>query len=162
MQVELVRMSKFAGWLVPVTSLVRGVSRQFGCVNSQVHLTQVHLNYIYSFGKDGRNLRFAHQKTFLISCHWQKPLLVAEGICGESFFHHYFVHMLTDVLEALNNPCMSTFLWSMFLYTGLFAMMVMLFTLLLDFVGTRSYEHKQGMSCVIDEPLQEGGPNFIF
>ncbi|CAL0305767.1 unnamed protein product [Lupinus luteus] len=54
-----------------------------------------------------------------------------------------FVHMLSDATEALNNPCLPPFPWKKFPFTGFFAMIAALLTLLLEFVGTQYYERKQ-------------------
>lgn len=53
-----------------------------------------------------------------------------------------FVHMLNDAWEALNHPCLKSHshVWSKFPFTGFFAMMSALFTLLVDFVATQYYE----------------------
>lgn len=67
-----------------------------------------------------------------------------------------FVHMLSDATEALNSPCLPEFPWSKFPFTGFFAMMAALFTLLLDFVGTQYYERKQGMNRAVDEQARVG------
>lgn len=55
-----------------------------------------------------------------------------------------FVHMLSDSSEALTNSCLPE-TWSKFPFTGFFAMISALLTLLVDFVGTQYYERKQGM-----------------
>ncbi|XP_004501471.1 fe(2+) transport protein 3, chloroplastic-like isoform X2 [Cicer arietinum] len=67
-----------------------------------------------------------------------------------------FVHMLSDATKALNNPCLPEFPWSKFPFTGFFAMMAALFTLLLDFVGTQYYERKQGMNRAVEEQTRVG------
>ncbi|KAL0558141.1 hypothetical protein IC582_006706 [Cucumis melo] len=56
-----------------------------------------------------------------------------------------FVHMLPDGSKALSDPCLPEFPWSKFPFSGFFAMMASLLTLLVDFVGTQYYERKQGM-----------------
>ncbi|KAJ4833781.1 Fe(2+) transport protein 3, chloroplastic [Turnera subulata] len=56
-----------------------------------------------------------------------------------------FVHMLSDGAEALSDPCLPEFPWSKFPFSGFFAMMASLLTLLMDFVGTQYYERKQGL-----------------
>lgn len=58
-----------------------------------------------------------------------------------------FVHMLQDAWKALNHSCLKSYshVWSEFPFTGFFAMMAALFTLLVDFVATQYYEtqHKR-------------------
>ncbi|XP_057479415.1 zinc transporter 4, chloroplastic-like [Actinidia eriantha] len=54
-----------------------------------------------------------------------------------------FVHMLPDAMSALTNTCLPTFPWLDFPFSGFFAMMAALATLLVDFVGTQYYERKQ-------------------
>ncbi|KAL6212294.1 hypothetical protein ACLB2K_017515 [Fragaria x ananassa] len=56
-----------------------------------------------------------------------------------------FVHMLSGGSAALNSPCLPEFPWSKFPFSGFFAMMASLATLLVDFVGTQYYERKQGL-----------------
>ncbi|RDX58280.1 Fe(2+) transport protein 3, chloroplastic [Mucuna pruriens] len=67
-----------------------------------------------------------------------------------------FVHMLSDATEALQHPCLPSFPWSKFPFTGFFAMMAALFTLLLDFLGTQYYERKQGLNRDPEEQLRVG------
>ncbi|KAE9609331.1 hypothetical protein Lal_00020037 [Lupinus albus] len=67
-----------------------------------------------------------------------------------------FVHMLSDATDALNDPCLPEFPWSQFPFTGFFAMMAALFTLLLDFVGTQYYERKQGVNRATEEQNRVG------
>ncbi|KAL1344898.1 hypothetical protein HN51_018701 [Arachis hypogaea] len=67
-----------------------------------------------------------------------------------------FVHMLSDATDALNNPCLPTSPWHKFPFTGFFAMMAALFTLLLDFVGTQYYERKQGVNRAVEEQARVG------
>jgi len=67
-----------------------------------------------------------------------------------------FVHMLSDANEALQHPCLPSFPWSKFPFTGFFAMMAALFTLLLDFVGTQYYERKQGLNRPSEEQSRVG------
>lgn len=64
--------------------------------------------------------------------------------------------MLSDATKALNSPCLPEFPWSKFPFTGFFAMVAALFTLLLDFVGTQYYERKQGLNRVPDEQTRVG------
>nr|AVC05619.1 zinc-regulated transporter/iron-regulated transporter-like protein 4 [Sedum alfredii] len=54
-----------------------------------------------------------------------------------------FVHMLSDATKALNDPCLPAFPWKKFPFSGYFAMMASLVTLLVDFMGTQYYERKQ-------------------
>ncbi|CAJ1972878.1 unnamed protein product [Sphenostylis stenocarpa] len=57
-----------------------------------------------------------------------------------------FVHMLRDSWEALGNPCLRTRwgAWGKFPFTGFFAMVSALCTLLVDFMATGYYERKEG------------------
>ena len=57
-----------------------------------------------------------------------------------------FVHMLSDASEALTDSCLPEYPWSKFPFTGFFAMMSALLTLMIDFVGTQYYERKQGLN----------------
>ncbi|XVE97676.1 hypothetical protein REPUB_Repub03eG0039500 [Reevesia pubescens] len=57
-----------------------------------------------------------------------------------------FVHMLSDGNEALTDPCLPKYPWSKFPFSGFFAMIASLVTLLVDFVGTQYYERKQGLA----------------
>lgn len=54
-----------------------------------------------------------------------------------------FVHMLAGGSEALSDPCLPEYPWSKFPFSGFFAMLAALMTLLVDFVGTQYYERKQ-------------------
>ncbi|XP_052171725.1 zinc transporter 4, chloroplastic-like [Diospyros lotus] len=54
-----------------------------------------------------------------------------------------FVHMLPDASSDLTDSCLPKFPWSEFPFSGFFAMMAALATLLADFVGTQYYERKQ-------------------
>ncbi|GMP95089.1 hypothetical protein CsSME_00044267 [Camellia sinensis var. sinensis] len=54
-----------------------------------------------------------------------------------------FVHMLPDATAALTDPCLPIYPWLKFPFSGFFAMMSALATLLVDFVGTQYYERKQ-------------------
>ncbi|OIW21032.1 hypothetical protein TanjilG_28258 [Lupinus angustifolius] len=56
-----------------------------------------------------------------------------------------FVHMLNDSYKALKDPCLESYSWSKFPFTGFFAMVSSLLTLLADFMGTQYYERKQRM-----------------
>ncbi|GAU34458.1 hypothetical protein TSUD_06690 [Trifolium subterraneum] len=55
-----------------------------------------------------------------------------------------FVHMLRDATEAFNHRCLKSYshVWSEFPFSGFFAMVSALFTLLVDFVSTQYYEKK--------------------
>ncbi|XP_047171259.1 zinc transporter 4, chloroplastic-like isoform X1 [Vigna umbellata] len=55
-----------------------------------------------------------------------------------------FVHMLRDSWEALGDPCLRTYwsAWAKFPFTGFFAMVSALCTLLVDFMATAYYERK--------------------
>ncbi|XVF35337.1 hypothetical protein REPUB_Repub18cG0136900 [Reevesia pubescens] len=57
-----------------------------------------------------------------------------------------FVHMLAGGNEALTDPCLPEYPWSKFPFSGFFAMVASLVTLLVDFVGTQYYERKQGLA----------------
>lgn len=67
-----------------------------------------------------------------------------------------FVHMLPDGSKALSDPCLPEFPWSKFPFSGFFAMMASLVTLLVDFVGTQYYERKQGLIRSNEEPNRVG------
>lgn len=54
-----------------------------------------------------------------------------------------FVHMLPDATEALTDACLPKYPWSKFPFSGFFAMIAALVTLLVDFVATQYYERKQ-------------------
>lgn len=56
-----------------------------------------------------------------------------------------FVHMLSAGSDALSDPCLPEYPWKKFPFSGFFAMMAALFTLLVDFLGTQYYERKQGL-----------------
>ncbi|CAJ1973534.1 unnamed protein product [Sphenostylis stenocarpa] len=73
-----------------------------------------------------------------------------------------FVHMLSDATEALQHPCLPSFPWSKFPFTGFFAMMAALFTLLLDFVGTQYYERKQGLNRATEEQSRVGSSESVW
>ncbi|XVF89093.1 hypothetical protein PTKIN_Ptkin19aG0103000 [Pterospermum kingtungense] len=57
-----------------------------------------------------------------------------------------FVHMLSGGTDALTDPCLPKYPWSKFPFSGFFAMIAALITLLVDFVGTQYYERKQGLA----------------
>ncbi|TXG61201.1 hypothetical protein EZV62_012564 [Acer yangbiense] len=67
-----------------------------------------------------------------------------------------FVHMLSGGSKALTDPCLPKFPWSKFPFSGFFAMMASLLTLLVDFVGTQYYEKKQGMTRTSEEQGRVG------
>ncbi|EEF45783.1 zinc/iron transporter, putative [Ricinus communis] len=67
-----------------------------------------------------------------------------------------FVHMLSGGSEALSNPCLPEYPWSKFPFSGFFAMMASLLTLLVDFVGTQYYERKQGLNRASEEQIRVG------
>ncbi|KAF2304341.1 hypothetical protein P3X46_019777 [Hevea brasiliensis] len=67
-----------------------------------------------------------------------------------------FVHMLSGGSEALMNPCLPEYPWSKFPFSGFFAMMASLLTLLVDFVGTQYYERKQGRNRASEEQARVG------
>uniref|UniRef100_A0A5B7BFT5 Putative ZIP family metal transporter n=1 Tax=Davidia involucrata TaxID=16924 RepID=A0A5B7BFT5_DAVIN len=54
-----------------------------------------------------------------------------------------FVHMLPGATSSLTDTCLPKYPWSKFPFSGFFAMMAALATLLVDFVGTQYYERKQ-------------------
>lgn len=72
-----------------------------------------------------------------------------------------FVHMLSDASEALQHPCLPPFPWSKFPFTGFFAMVAALLTLLLDFLGTQYYERKQGLNRSSDEQARVGSSDSV-
>lgn len=59
--------------------------------------------------------------------------------------------MLSGGSDALSDPCLPEFPWSKFPFSGFFAMIAALMTLLADFVGTQYYERKQGLTRVREE-----------
>ncbi|KAJ6295667.1 hypothetical protein OIU78_023653 [Salix suchowensis] len=67
-----------------------------------------------------------------------------------------FVHMLSAASEALSDPCLPEYPWKKFPFSGFFAMMASLLTLLLDFVGTQYYERKQGLNKASEERVRVG------
>ncbi|KAM5566028.1 zinc transporter 4, chloroplastic [Rosa sericea] len=67
-----------------------------------------------------------------------------------------FVHMLSGGSDALNSPCLPEFPWSKFPFSGFFAMMASLATLLVDFVGTQYYERKQGLDRPTEDQVRVG------
>jgi zinc transporter 1/2/3 len=67
-----------------------------------------------------------------------------------------FVHMLSDGSNALSDPCLPEYPWSKFPFSGFFAMMASLLTLLVDFVGTQYYERKQGLARASEERVRVG------
>ncbi|CAK7352966.1 unnamed protein product [Dovyalis caffra] len=67
-----------------------------------------------------------------------------------------FVHMLSAASKALSNPCVPLYPWKKFPFSGFFAMMASLITLLLDFVGTQYYERKQGLNRASEEQVRVG------
>ncbi|XP_054799223.1 zinc transporter 4, chloroplastic-like isoform X2 [Prosopis cineraria] len=87
------------------------------------------------FGKHRCNLR-TDGSLFVAAKAFAAGVILATG----------FVHMLPDSSEALSNPCLPQYPWSKFPFTGFFAMISALLTLLVDFVGTQYYERKQGMA----------------
>ncbi|XP_068313874.1 zinc transporter 4, chloroplastic-like isoform X1 [Pyrus communis] len=67
-----------------------------------------------------------------------------------------FVHMLPDGSAALNDPCLPEYPWTKFPFSGFFAMMASLATLLVDFVGTQYYERKQGKTHPTEDQVRVG------
>ncbi|XP_048435617.1 zinc transporter 4, chloroplastic-like isoform X1 [Pyrus x bretschneideri] len=67
-----------------------------------------------------------------------------------------FVHMLSGGSDALNNPCLPEFPWTKFPFSGFFAMMASLATLLVDFVGTQYYEKKQRKARPAEDQVRVG------
>jgi len=59
------------------------------------------------------------------------------------------VHMLWDAIKALNNPSLPEY-WTKFPFTGIFFMVGLVLTLLLDVVGNRYMEQKQAATVVED------------
>lgn len=53
-----------------------------------------------------------------------------------------FIHMLPDAMETLANPCLPEDPWAKFPFSGLFAMVAALCTLVVDFAGSQYYENK--------------------
>ncbi|EOY29904.1 Zinc transporter 4 precursor isoform 2 [Theobroma cacao] len=69
-----------------------------------------------------------------------------------------FVHMLSGGTDALTDPCLPKYPWSKFPFSGFFAMIASLVTLLVDFVGTQYYERKQGLARGSMEEQGSVGP----
>ncbi|KAG8635942.1 hypothetical protein MANES_16G080800v8 [Manihot esculenta] len=72
-----------------------------------------------------------------------------------------FVHMLSGGSEALTNPCLPKYPWSKFPFSGFFAMVASLLTLLVDFVGTQYYERKQGLNRASEEQARVGSDDAV-
>ncbi|CBI20663.3 unnamed protein product, partial [Vitis vinifera] len=63
-----------------------------------------------------------------------------------------FVHMLPDGSTALSDSCLPKNPWSKFPFSGFFAMVSALATLVVDFVGTQYYERKQERTQATKDP----------
>lgn len=72
-----------------------------------------------------------------------------------------FVHMLSGGSDALSDPCLPDYPWSKFPFSGFFAMMASLLTLLVDFVGTQYYERKQGLNRPSEERGRVGSSDAV-
>lgn len=83
-------------------------------------------------GKKRRFLR-TDSNVFFVAKAFAAGVILATG----------FVHMLPDATEALTDECLPTNPWSKFPFSGFFAMMAALVTLLVDYVATQYYERKQ-------------------
>ncbi|TKY57974.1 Zinc transporter 4 [Spatholobus suberectus] len=70
-----------------------------------------------------------------------------------------FVHMLRDSWDALQDPCLGPYsrAWSKFPFTGFFAMVSALCTLLVDFLATDYYERREGRGRVERGKVVEDG-----
>lgn len=88
-----------------------------------------------SFPLLGKNHRFLRtdSNAFFTAKAFAAGVILATG----------FVHMLPDATSALTDSCLPEYPWSKFPFSGFFAMMSALATLLVDFVGTQYYERKQ-------------------
>ncbi|GMH11835.1 hypothetical protein Nepgr_013676 [Nepenthes gracilis] len=84
------------------------------------------------FGKKRRFLR-TDSNLFVAAKAFAAGVILATG----------FVHMLPDGTENLTNSCLPTYPWSKFPFSGFFAMLAALLTLVADFVGTQIYERRQ-------------------
>ncbi|KAH9311064.1 hypothetical protein KI387_026099, partial [Taxus chinensis] len=82
----------------------------------------------------GRRLNFirTNGNFFVIAKAFAAGVILATG----------FVHMLSDAEKALTDDCLPDMPWSKFPFSGFFAMLAALCTLLADFVGTQYYERK--------------------
>jgi len=83
----------------------------------------------------GKNRRFLRTDS--------NPFFVAKAFAAGVILATGFVHMLPDATSALTDSCLPEYPWSKFPFSGFFAMMSALATLLVDFVGTQYYERKQ-------------------
>lgn len=83
----------------------------------------------------GKNRRFLRTDS--------NPFFVAKAFAAGVILATGFVHMLPDATSALTDECLPEFPWSKFPFSGFFAMMAALATLVVDFVGTQYYERKQ-------------------
>nr|XP_017230985.1 PREDICTED: zinc transporter 4, chloroplastic isoform X2 [Daucus carota subsp. sativus] len=83
-------------------------------------------------GKKRRFLR-TDSNLFVVAKAFAAGVILATG----------FVHMLPDATSTLTDPCLPKYPWSKFPFSGFFAMIAALVTLLVDFVATQYYERKQ-------------------
>lgn len=83
----------------------------------------------------GKNRRFLRTDS--------NPFFVAKAFAAGVILATGFVHMLPDATSALTDSCLPKYPWSKFPFSGFFAMISALATLLVDFVGTQYYERKQ-------------------
>lgn len=72
-----------------------------------------------------------------------------------------FVHMLPDGASALSDSCLPKYPWSKFPFSGMFAMVSALTTLVVDFVGTQYYERKQERSKGSAGQVRSSDPDAI-
>ncbi|KAL9313136.1 hypothetical protein ACSQ67_018588 [Phaseolus vulgaris] len=133
---------------------VRPVPRRVSGVGSKVCRHRLHSPRRHGRNRDplvGKHRRFLRTdgNLFVGAKAFAAGVILATG----------FVHMLSDATEALRHPCLPAFPWKKFPFTGFFAMMAALFTLLLDFVGTQYYERKQGSTAPLRSSLGSGRPN---
>ncbi|KAL6296030.1 hypothetical protein ACE6H2_004172 [Prunus campanulata] len=96
----------------------------------------------------GKNRRFLRTDSSLF--------VAAKAFAAGVILATGFVHMLTAGSDALNDPCLPKFPWAKFPFSGFFAMMASLATLLVDFVGTQYYERKQGLARPIEDQVRVG------
>lgn len=83
----------------------------------------------------GKNRRFLRTDS--------NPFFAAKAFAAGVILATGFVHMLPDATSSLTDDCLPKIPWSKFPFSGFFAMMAALATLVVDFVGTQYYERKQ-------------------
>ncbi|KAI4967732.1 hypothetical protein ZWY2020_016887 [Hordeum vulgare] len=73
------------------------------------------------------------RSTFVLAKAFAAGVILATGL----------VHMMHDAEEKFQDPCLQDSLWRRFPFAGSIAMLASLVTLVVDFLGTQFYEHKQ-------------------